>query len=153
MRRILLASAVAALMAVMAASSAAAQAESETVVNTQSVSYILSNPCNGELIPTTGLETMMFHYTNSDHNQAVVSQYVFRGSGVGEITGARYAVNNPSHATLTIHEGNTATFAYHTNIIGAGQVPDFRLYGLEHFTLTPGGMSVHFDNFRYECKG
>jgi len=153
MRRILVALAVAAMMAVMAASSAAAQAESQTVVDRQPVSYTLANPCNGELIPTTGFETTVYHYTNSDHTQAVVSQYSFQASGVGEITGARYEVNNTSHATLTIHGGNTATFANHINVIGAGKVPDFMAHGLEHFTLTPSGVSVHFENSGYECMG
>jgi hypothetical protein len=72
---------------------------------------------------------------------------------VGEVTGARYQVINTSHVTITLHTGNTATFTNHINYIGEGQVPDFMQYGLEHFTLTPSGMSVHFDNFSYECKG
>jgi hypothetical protein len=141
-----------ALMATFGVGSAA-QAESDTVVDREPISFAIVNPCNGELIPITGHETTVFHFTNNDHTQAVVSQYSLQASGVGEITGARYQVNNTSHVTITVHTGNTATFTNHANYIGEGQVPDFMQHGLEHFTLTPDGMSVHFSNSSEECKG
>ena len=142
-----------ALMATFGVRSAAAQAESETVVDTEPTSLVLSNPCNGELIPLTGHITTVYHVTNNDPTLVVVSKYSFQFSGVGEITGARYQVNSTSHATLTIHTGNHATFTSHLNVIGEGQVPDFMAHGLLHFTFSPSGMSVVFQNSRFECKG
>jgi hypothetical protein len=141
-------------MITLSAGAALSQAASETVVDTQPVSYTVANPCNGELVALTGHEAIVYHLTTKDNETvAVISQYTFQGSGVGEITGANYQVNNTSHVSITVHTGNTATFQNHYRVIGAGQVPDFSIYGLEHFTLTPNGMSVHFSNSSAECKG
>jgi hypothetical protein len=154
MRRLVILLAVMGAMVALSAGAALPQAASETVVDTQRVSYTVANPCNGEFVLLTGHETIVSHLTTKDNETvAVISQYTFQASGVGEITGANYQVNNTSHASKTVHTGNTATIPNHYNVIGAGQVPDFTLYGLEHFTLTPNGMSFHFSNSSSECKG
>src|SRR5215211_1675722 len=100
---------------------------SETVVDTQPVSYTVANPCYGEfgeLVTLTGHETIVYHLTTKDNETvAVISQYTFQASGVGEITGANYQVNNTSHASITVHTGNTGTFPTTTTSSARGRYP------------------------------
>jgi hypothetical protein len=142
-----------ALMATVGVRSADAATESETVVDRQPVSFDITNPCNGELIPMTGYITTVFHYTNNAHTEAYLTQNSFQASGVGEITGARYQLNSLWHETIALHTGIAYTFTNHENVIGEGQVPDFIGNTIFHFTLTPSGMSVEVVNESGECKG
>jgi hypothetical protein len=154
MRRLMILLAVMGAMCALSAGAALAQAESETIVDRQPFEATVSNPCNGEFIPLTGHFTTVYHVTTNDNGEdlTVISQQTFIGSGVGEITGARYQVNNTSHASITLHQGSTFTSPYRLIVIGEGQAPDFRMYGLAHYTVTSNGLVVGFSDFSYECK-
>ncbi len=156
MRRLVIVLAVMGAMLAMSAGAAMPQAFTETFAHTEPFASSVPNPCNGDLIPITGHITFVGHETETpnERTEVFLSHANLQGSGTGLLAGDKYTVNESVTVNQVIAEATTSTLTFHSNIIGEGQVPDFRQRFRAHFTINANGeVTAEVFFLDAECKG
>jgi hypothetical protein len=146
--------AVGALLATASATQAAAVQESVPV------SFVVTNPCNGEAVVATGTA---YFVTELDTNPTI--QYVaaanarYDVTAVSTTTRASYVLQDVLHVSTMISSfstfspsQSTATQLFH--LVSAGAAPDFWVLVVSRITVTANGDVVAlFDVTPQACRG
>lgn len=119
------------------------------------IAFTIVNPCNGELVDLVGsLEVQFKNHMDGSGGFHATTRIIERGKGTGESSGAGYGFSEDSSIVFngrTIHEAVSEHVAF--RVVAQGQVPNFFLTQLLHFTVTPNGDLVGLvDNFTAECR-
>lgn len=116
-----------------------------------------SNPCNGEIIQFEGFLHILARETaDGSGGFHAVFHYNLNLRGVGQTTGATYSGTEALVDAFNFKPPYPVdeTFTIHTNVIGQGQAPDFRVHDTFHATIDANGeLTVIFEKFRAECRG
>ncbi|WP_373495173.1 hypothetical protein [Aquiflexum sp.] len=76
-----------------------------------------------------------------------------KGSGVGQISGAKYQYNDVSNTTETISKGSSTNFTLSGFLIGQGKAPNYKVKANIHITVNANGeVTAEFLDFSQECK-
>lgn len=117
------------------------------------------NSCSAppEFVTVEGNNLLVATVTvDSSGGTHVAGHSVFQGvSGVGSVTGQRYAFPN---VTNTIDQqlssgGTEFTEVTSFHLVSQGPTDNTRLIVVEHFTIAPSGLSSSTSNVRFECDG
>jgi hypothetical protein len=139
-------------MALLAASAPALAA----IVSNTDFSGSILNLCNGEAVAYSGTVHVVLHTTtDSAGGQHSTMQVNISATGTGGTTGATYQ----GHETDLVPSFNFTngafeqTVATHFELIGQGQVPNFRIDGIEHITVNANGtVTATFLNLTTACQ-
>jgi hypothetical protein len=102
-------------------------AQAEVVQNqTTTTTVVLTNACTLENVDFT----VTYHYIYNvtvNGNMAQIGMHInMAGTGVGEISGANYTINATDKMDLNVGVGTDETFMHHVNVVGQGNVPNFK---------------------------
>jgi hypothetical protein len=142
---------------------ALAQAQTDTVIAKEPITFGATNPCNGEFIEFSGTFLLQGHSTydaNGNQHSSVGSAAV-NVSGTGAQTGARYryVVGGGRHI---VHETLAEPFrpeirseVFTLNIVGSGDAPNFLMHVTVHYTynVATGEFTAEVENVNTECRG
>jgi hypothetical protein len=125
----------------------------------QSVSFVIDNPCNGELVTVTGEELHVFNGVDPTlgGNFTNVTDFLkLSATGVGE-SGTQYVINFAEHFTFESPNPEapqvSITFKGANVLVSKGAGANFIAHVTFHITLTPGGFEVVTTFDRAECRG
>ena len=94
----------------------------------------MMNPCNGELMLTTGT----VHTVTGSHPGHFVQHSNFQGvKGTGTVTGTRTVVSGTSALRFNAHKAIEETQANPLRVIGQGSGPKFLHRSSQHTVVTP----------------
>jgi hypothetical protein len=149
---------VVAIGAFAVAGQAAAQAITETTVETfKFTDHVASNPCNGETVvfegTTTLVSQLVFDPTGGVH---AIRNTATAATGVGETTGVAYTLSTNSQFQTNAVAPNGA-YEYHDasggQVVSGGPGPNWWIAVFSKVTLTPSGNFVQFSFGESECRG
>jgi hypothetical protein len=125
----------------------------------QSVSFVIDNPCNGELVTLTGEELHVFNGvdpTLEGNFTNFTDFFKLSATGVGE-SGTQYVVNFAEHFTFESPSPEAPqvsfTFKGADFLVSKGAAANFIAHVTFHITLTPNGFEVVTTFDRAECRG
>lgn len=150
----------AALLVVGALSSARAYAQATTVSTNETIPFTstIVNPCNSDAVTFSGNLHITNHVTTDSSGGTHVKTHInYQGaSGTGAPSGATYRVMTTSNTTDNDSDTpqNEVTVVQVINLIGQGNVPNFRLFMTFHVTINANGQttSVH-EGTTARCSG
>jgi hypothetical protein len=156
LRCIILLLAVLAASLALAAGVALAQATTKHFEGTAPANFNIVNPCNGEVVHLSGefhfAGQLTFDAAGGNHRTLEVNTTGVKGTGE---SGAQYVVQMITPGAGSTGEGSfpiTFTNENTTNIIGRGQVPDFKTHFTFHITFNENGdVTAEVLQFRTEC--
>jgi hypothetical protein len=129
-----------------------AQAE---VVQKQTITttMVFPNACTLENVDFTVTYNFLFR-VKIDGNTAETGLHInMAGTGVGETSGANYTINSADNMDFHIALGTNNTFAEHMNVIGQGNVPNFKVHFTGHVTVDANGnVTAFLDNLSQTCQ-
>ena len=103
-------------------------AQAEVVQNqTTTMTVVLANACTLENVDFTVTQHFMYHVTVNGNTAHLGLQVNMAGAGVGETSGANYTINATDKIDLNVSVGTDETFMQHVNVIGQGNVPNFKV--------------------------
>ena len=141
---------------VATAGMAVGQAQPETYIDVRipTGTYSLTNYCNGETVELSGFAYSTAHGTTNPDDVVVseLSMVHVHLTGTGSETGAQYTVNiRFNGASGGDHAG---WYRDSVQVIGEGNVPDFKISVLFHRTLNDAGeVTAEFSKSDSTCEG
>ena len=129
-----------------------AQAE---VVQKQTITMtmVLPNACTLENVDFTVTHNFLFRRTINGNTADFGVHINMAGTGVGETSGANYTINAADNMDFHVALGTNNTFAAHMNMIGQGNVPNFKVHITGHVTVDANGnVTAFLDNFSQTCE-
>jgi len=110
------------------------------------VSFVVTNPCNGEAVAATG--TVEFVMNELDNNPSVA--YIaaenarYDVTAIGMTTGVTYVLQDVLHVSTVISDFTTfaptqSTLTELFHLVSRGGAPDFRALAIVHVTFTADG--------------
>ena len=152
-RRLLLASST--LAATTLAAWTGSPVQAATVVNTDvPVSITLSNPCNGEIIPLSGMEHFVFRLTYDNNGGVHVGGHEnIQLTGIDN-DGNTYVGNleNLSDENAEVGHEDTSTLSF--EVVSKESAPNFLVHAVFHVTVNPDGtVTARVADFTAECRG
>jgi hypothetical protein len=117
-------------------------------------SFSVTNPCNGETVELSGYLYVTAHAT-INANEVVISELSmihYHLTGTGSVTNAPYTVNVGFRGA---QGGDQAVYSRSSfQVIGKGEVPNFKLTSHGRFTINANGeITAQFNRFSTECTG
>ena len=163
MKRVTIALTLVAAALAVSSGAALAQAQTDTFVAKDTITFGAANPCNGEFIEFTGTFLLRGHSTyDANGNQHSTSgSAAMNIVGTGEQSGALYryivgGAQSVSHETLAEpFRPEIRSDVSTLNIVGSGDAPDFLMHVTSHYTynVASGEFTAEVDNVHTECTG
>ncbi len=145
------------------AGAALAQAQTDTFIAKQPITFGATNPCNGEFIEFSGTFILQGHTTyDANGNQHSSSgSAAINITGTGEQSGAeyRYIVGGDRHI---VHESLAEPFppeirsdVFTLNIVSSEGTPNFLMHVTAHYAynVATGEFTADVNNVNTECTG
>jgi hypothetical protein len=125
----------------------------------QSLSFVIDNPCNGELVTLTGEELHVFNGVDPtlEGNFTNSTDFIkLSATGVGE-SGTQYVINFAEHFTFESPSPEapqfSITFKGANVLVSKGAGANFIAHFTFHITATPNGFVVETTFDKAECRG
>src|SRR5215210_4227586 len=126
----------------------------------QPLSFVIDNPCDGELVTVTGEEMHVFNGVGPDVETGNFTNFTdffkFSATGVGE-SGTQYVFHSAEHFTFESPSPEAPqvsfTFKGADFLVSKGAAANFIAHVTFHITLTPTGSEVVTTFDRAECRG
>lgn len=126
----------------------------------QSVSFVIDNPCNGELVTLTGEELHVFNGVGPGVETGNFTNFTdffkLSATGVGE-SGTQYVINFAEHFTFESPSPEapqvSLTFKGANVLVSKGAGANFIAHFTFHITATPNGLVVETTFDKAECRG
>jgi len=102
-------------------------AQAEVVQNqTTTMTVVWGNACTLENVDFTVTQHFMYQVTVNGNTAHLGLHVNMAGSGVGEISGANYTINATDKMVFNVGVGTDETIMQHVNVIGQGNVANFK---------------------------
>ena len=126
----------------------------------QPLSFVIDNPCNGELVTVTGEELHVFNGVGPGVETGNFTNFTdffkLSATGVGE-NGTQYVFHSAEHFTFESPSPEAPqvsfTFKLADVLVSKGAGTNFIAHVTFHLTLTPNGFEVVTTFDRAECRG
>jgi hypothetical protein len=125
----------------------------------QPLSFVIDNPCNGELVTLTGEELHVFNGvdpTLEGNFTNFTDFFKLSATGVGE-SGTEYVIHFAEHFTFDspTPEAPQVSFTFRGAdvLVSKGAGANFIAHFTFHFTATPNGFEVETTLDKAECRG
>lgn len=156
MKRIILATIMAAALAVPGLAGAGIAHAAQVGNFTEPTSLVFVNPCNGDVVLLNGTEHVVANVTTDSsggQHSSVVIQYHLSGIGT---SGSRYMLNQTYSQVLNSTGGGTTavTVPLNLEVVSEGVSPNYDQSVFDHITINPDGtVTSSIDTVSTSCHG
>jgi hypothetical protein len=153
MKKVVISGLLLVLSLLIVAPSASAQADVGTILTHTSLTANLRNPCNGEFVATEADQFDIRHQTTTPGGVHFHLTTEIQGVGIGLTTGAKYQLSAVSTANINFQGASEQTLWQDFVFSAQGDVPNFLVQLVRHFTIDANGdLVVKFTDRFTKCN-
>jgi opacity protein-like surface antigen len=120
---------------------------------TTTTTVVIPNACTLENVEFALTEHFTYQVTSNGNTAHVAMHVNMAGTGAGETSGANYTINGTEQMDFQIAVGMGISYVQHANVIGRGNVPNFKVHATIHVTVDANGnVTALVTNFTGTCE-